>query len=143
MVAAGQAVLLEYRLQDRLVAVNLVVVGPALAGGYLYGAEPGLRDEIDISTLLVTTTMAEAHRRGCATMSMLRGAEPYKARWRPAEVPNRRILLAQPGSPRALAYTLGVRARAAALDWAKRRAPWLRAVRAAGQRAAARLRGAR
>src|SRR6266545_3377731 len=72
MVDAGQAAVLEYRLDDRLVASNLVVLAPQLAGGYLYGAEPGLRDQIDIATLLVSSTMTLAHARGCATMSMLR-----------------------------------------------------------------------
>jgi CelD/BcsL family acetyltransferase involved in cellulose biosynthesis len=139
MVGTGQAALLEYRLGDRLVASNLVLVGPALAGGYLYGAEPALRDEIDISTLLVTSTMAEAYRHRCATMSMLRGAEPYKMRWRPTEVTNERVLLARPGSVAALGYLAAVRATAAARAWAKRRAPWLRTVRDTARRLAARL----
>jgi CelD/BcsL family acetyltransferase involved in cellulose biosynthesis len=144
MVGTGQAALLEYRLGDRLIASNLVLVGPALAGGYLYGAEPELRDEIDISTLLVTSTMTEAYGRQCATMSMLRGAEPYKLRWRPTEVTNERVLLARPGSVSALGYTAVVRATAAAKGWAKHRAPWLRDVRDTGRRLAARLRpGAR
>jgi hypothetical protein len=73
-------------------------------------------------------------------MSMLRGSEPYKMRWRPTEVPNRQILLGRPGSVRAIGYLAAVRARIAALRWAKRRAPWLRAVRGAGRRVAARLR---
>src|SRR5207248_1869134 len=85
MVDAGQAAILEYRVGDRLVASNLVVIGGGLAGGYLYGAEPALRDDIDIATLLVTSTTELAHRRGCATMSMLRGGEGYKMRWRPPE----------------------------------------------------------
>jgi CelD/BcsL family acetyltransferase involved in cellulose biosynthesis len=140
MVGTGQAALLEYRLDDRLVASNLVLVGPALAGGYLFGAQPELRDEIDISTLLVTSTMAEAYERRCATMSMLRGAEPYKMRWRPTEVTNERVLLARPGSVVALGYTTAVRITAATRAWAKRRAPWLRRVRDTARRLAARLR---
>ncbi len=144
MVGTGQATLLEYRLGDRLVASNLVLAGPTLAGGYLFGAEPALRDEIDISTLLVTSTMTEAYERKCATMSMLRGAEPYKMRWRPTEVTNERVLLTRPGRASALGYTAAVRATAAAQGWAKRRAPWLRAVRDTGRRLATRLRpGAR
>jgi CelD/BcsL family acetyltransferase involved in cellulose biosynthesis len=142
MVAAGQAALLEYTVDERVVAANLVLVGPALAGGYLYGAEPDLRDRIDISTLLVTSTLAEAQGRGCAAMSMLRGTEPYKARWRPAEVVNRRLLLVRPGSRRGLGFAAGVRVRAAALGAARRHAPWLRAVRDTARRALRRMRRA-
>jgi CelD/BcsL family acetyltransferase involved in cellulose biosynthesis len=139
MLASGEAELLEYRLGERLVASNLVVVGPDLAGGYLYGAEPGLRDQVDIATLLVTTTMPVAHRRGCSTMSMLRGAEPYKLRWRPREQTNRRVLLARPGSLRAWAHTTGVRARHRAIRVAKERMPWLRKVRDTARRLASRF----
>jgi CelD/BcsL family acetyltransferase involved in cellulose biosynthesis len=145
MVVAGQAVLLEYRLAGVLVGANLVLLGRELAGGYLYGAHPGLRDQIDVSTLLITSALAEASRAGCATLSMLRGTEPYKQRWRPTEVVNARLLLARPGSPVAVGsliasgYAGAVVLRAAALRLARRRAPWLRAVRDAARRFAARL----
>lgn len=129
MIADGQAVLLEYRLDGAHVASNLVVVGTDLAGGYLYGADPSLRDTLDITTLLISTTVPVAARSGCATMSMLRGAEPYKLRWRPTEAVNRRVLLVRPGSPRGHAYVAAVRTRAAAVRVARARAPWLRGVR--------------
>jgi CelD/BcsL family acetyltransferase involved in cellulose biosynthesis len=125
MIADGQAVLLEYRLDGELVASNLVIVGTDLAGGYLYGADPVLRDKLDITTLLISTTLPLAVRGGRPTMSMLRGAEPYKQRWRPVEVVNRRVLLVRPGSPRGLAYAAAVRTRGAGVRWAKARAPWL------------------
>jgi CelD/BcsL family acetyltransferase involved in cellulose biosynthesis len=128
MVDAGQAAVLEYRIGGHLVASNLVVIGPDLAGGYLYGAEPSLRDRIDLATLLVTSTIDLAHERGCATMSMLRGAESYKQRWRPREAANQRILLARGGSLRARAYVAGVLARRRAVRTVKARLPWLRTV---------------
>jgi CelD/BcsL family acetyltransferase involved in cellulose biosynthesis len=129
MIVAGQAVLTEYRIGAHHVAANLVVVGPDLAGGYLYGTDPQLRDRIDVTTLLISTTLPLAHRLGCATMSMLRGSESYKRRWRPREMVNRRLVLARPDSPRGRAYVVAVRARAAALRLARARLPWLRAVR--------------
>jgi CelD/BcsL family acetyltransferase involved in cellulose biosynthesis len=129
MIADGQAVLLEYRLDGELVAANLVIVGTDLAGGYLYGADPALRDKLDITTLLISTTMPLAVRGGRPTMSMLRGAEPYKQRWRPVETVNRRVVLVRPGSPRGIAYAAAVRTRGAGVRWAKERAPWLRALR--------------
>ncbi|GIJ55936.1 GNAT family N-acetyltransferase [Virgisporangium aurantiacum] len=134
MIADGQAVLLEYRLDGAHVASNLVVVGTDLAGGYLYGADPSLRDKLDVTTLLISTTLPVAVDHGCATMSMLRGAEPYKQRWRPTESVNRRVLLVRAGSPRGHAYAAAVRARAAAVRFAKSRAPWLRTVRASSFR---------
>jgi CelD/BcsL family acetyltransferase involved in cellulose biosynthesis len=129
MIADGQAALLEYRIDGELVAANLVIVGTDLAGGYLYGADPALRDKLDVTTLLISTTMPVAVRGNRPTMSMLRGAEPYKQRWRPVEAVNRRIVLVRPGSPRGLAYAAAVRTRGTAVRWAKERAPWLRAVR--------------
>jgi len=129
MIADGQAVLLEYRLDGELVAANLVIVGTDLAGGYLYGADPVLRDKLDITTLLISTTMPLAVRGGRPTMSMLRGAEPYKQRWRPVEAVNRRVVLVRPASPRGLAYAAAVRTRGAGVRWAKQRAPWLRTLR--------------
>lgn len=129
MIADGQAVLLEYRLDGAHVASNLVIVGTDVAGGYLYGADPSLREKLDITTLLISTTVPVAAEHGCATMSMLRGAEPYKQRWRPTEVVNRRVLLIRANSPRGHAYVSAVRTRAALVRFAKARAPWLRAVR--------------
>jgi hypothetical protein len=62
-------------------------------------------------------------------MSMLRGAEPYKLRWRPVESVNQRVLLVRGGSPRARLYAAGVRTRRAAVLLAKRRLPALRTLR--------------
>lgn len=129
MIRDGQAELFEYRLDGELVASSLAVVGRDLVGGYLYGADPALRDRVDITTLLLSDTLPLAVRRGCATMSMLRGAEPYKLRWRPAESVNRRVLLVRAGSPRAQLYAAGVRTRRAAVLLAKRRLPGLLALR--------------
>ena len=97
--------------------------------GYLYGAEPGLRDRVDVTVMLLADTLPLAHRLGLATMSMLRGAEEHKLRWRPRESQNRRILLARPGSVRAPGYSGGVLAYRRAVGVAKQRAPWLRTVR--------------
>jgi CelD/BcsL family acetyltransferase involved in cellulose biosynthesis len=129
MIASSQAALLEYRIGGELMASSLVLIGRDLAGGYLYGADPALRDRVDVTTMLLADTLPLACRSGCSTMSMLRGAEEHKRRWRPAESYNRRILLARPGSIRGAAYAAGVRAFRAAVGVAKQRAPWLRTVR--------------
>jgi Acetyltransferase (GNAT) domain len=129
MIGSGQAALLEYRLDERLVASSLVLTGHDLVGGYLYGAEPRLRERVDVTTMLLADTLPMAYRLGCSTMSMLRGAEEHKQRWRPHEARNARILLVRPGSARGAAYGLQVRARRGAVRLAKAHAPWLRAVR--------------
>ena len=140
MVATGQATIFEYRVDGELVASSLVVVGPDLAGGYLYGADPGLRDKVDVITMLLRDTLPLAYRRGCSTMSMLRGAEAYKMRWRPREAVNRRLLFARPGSVRALAYAGAVRSGRYAIRTAKQRLPWLKAARDRARDAVGKLR---
>jgi CelD/BcsL family acetyltransferase involved in cellulose biosynthesis len=120
MIRDGRAELFEYRLDGRLVAASLAVVGRDFVGGYLYGAEPDLRDRLDITTLLLGDTLALTVRLGHPTMSMLRGAEAYKSRWRPVEAVNRRVLLVRGGSPRARLYAAGVRARRALVLLVKR-----------------------
>jgi len=126
MIGSGQAALLEYRIGGTLMASSLVLIGRDLVGGYLYGADPALREHVDVTTMLLADTLPMAHRLGRSTMSMLRGAEEHKMRWRPAESRNQRILLARPGSVRGAAYARGVLAFREAVRIAKARAPWLR-----------------
>jgi CelD/BcsL family acetyltransferase involved in cellulose biosynthesis len=129
MIGSSQAALLEYRIGGDLMASSLVLIGRDLVGGYLYGADPALRERVDVTTMLLADTLPLACRSGCSTMSMLRGAEEHKRRWRPDESYNRRIVLARPGSIRGPVYAAGVRAFRAAVSVAKERAPWLRTVR--------------
>jgi CelD/BcsL family acetyltransferase involved in cellulose biosynthesis len=129
MIATGRAVLFEYRLDGCLVASSLVLLSPELAGGYLFGADPALRERVDVTTMLLADALPLAHRRGCATMSMLRGAEEHKRRWRPAESLNEGLLLVRPGSARGSAYAIGVAALRRARRAAVRKAPWLRRLR--------------
>ncbi|MFI7598066.1 GNAT family N-acetyltransferase [Actinoplanes sp. NPDC049681] len=129
MLAAGQAALLEYRIDGRLMASSLMLIGRDVVGGYLYGADPALRERVDVSTMLLADTLPLAHRLGLPTMSMLRGAEHYKARWQPREALNQRIILGRPGSVRAAVYASRVRTARAAVLAAKEHAPWLRDVR--------------
>jgi CelD/BcsL family acetyltransferase involved in cellulose biosynthesis len=129
MIRDGQAVLWEYRFGGRLMASSLVLVGGDHVGGYLFGADPGLRDLVDVTVMLLADTVPLAHRLGRPTMSMLRGAEEHKRRWRPNESVNRRILLGRPRSVRAPVYAGGVLGYRRAVGVAKERAPWLRTVR--------------
>lgn len=92
MVASGDAVLTEFRLEDDVVAVDLTLKSPGLTGGYLYGAHPCLRErKADVAVMLLDA----CSRHACGTLSLLRGDEPYKHHWRPVPVVNRRLLLAR------------------------------------------------
>ena len=128
MIAGGQAALYEYRDGERLVASSLILLGHHLVGGYLYGADPALREKVDVTTLLLADTLPLAYARG-SVMSMLRGAEPHKLVWQPREVLNERLLLVRPGSAAGAGYAAAARTGRGAVEMAKRRAPWLRDVR--------------
>ncbi|MFJ3665263.1 GNAT family N-acetyltransferase [Streptomyces sp. NPDC090106] len=92
MVRSGDAVVTEFRLDDDVVAVDLTLLSPRLAGGYLYGAHPCLRErKADVAVLLLDA--CGEHARG--TLSLLRGNEPYKHHWKPEPVVNQRLLLAR------------------------------------------------
>ena len=67
---------------------------------YLYGFCPDLRQRIDVTQLLLGRNLDLAQRLGRPTLSLLRGDEPYKRRWRPRETRNQRVLLAGPGNCR-------------------------------------------
>ncbi|SBT95767.1 Acetyltransferase involved in cellulose biosynthesis, CelD/BcsL family [Streptomyces sp. DI166] len=92
MVASGDAVVTEFRLDDDVVAVDVTLLSRGLTGGYLYGAHPCLRERrADVAVMLLDACAEYA--RG--TLSLLRGNEPYKQHWRPEPVCNRRLLLAR------------------------------------------------
>ncbi|MFF9273770.1 GNAT family N-acetyltransferase [Streptomyces griseosporeus] len=96
MVRSGDAVVTEFRLEDDVVAVDLTLLSPRLAGGYLYGAHPCLRErKADVAVMLLEACTGHTAGGGRGTLSLLRGEEPYKLHWRPERVPNSRLLLAR------------------------------------------------
>jgi CelD/BcsL family acetyltransferase involved in cellulose biosynthesis len=99
MAARGQARLTEFRIDGDLVVSDLTLISPRLTGGYLYGADPALRErKVDVSALLLRSSAEhfEVERAEGAVLSMLRGTEAYKSHWRPEPVRNRRLLMARP-----------------------------------------------
>ncbi|QFG23686.1 GNAT family N-acetyltransferase [Actinomadura sp. WMMB 499] len=104
----GRATVLRYHRDGRLVAADLVLTGHRFAGAYLYGAVPDLRDHVDVGLMLLREDLAVAGGRG---LSLLRGAEPYKFKWRPRPVRNERLVLGRGAA--APAYAALVRARSA------------------------------
>ncbi|MFJ6069465.1 GNAT family N-acetyltransferase [Streptomyces sp. NPDC093065] len=96
MVRSGDAVVTEFRMADEVVAVDVTLLSRRLAGGYLYGAHPRLRErKADVAVMLLDACASYARAPGRGTLSLLRGDEPYKHRWRPEPVPNQRLLLAR------------------------------------------------
>jgi CelD/BcsL family acetyltransferase involved in cellulose biosynthesis len=96
MVRSGDAVVTEFRLDDDVVAVDLTLLSRRLAGGYLYGAHPRLRErKADVAVMLLDACTRHTGGGGTGTLSLLRGNEPYKHHWRPEPVVNQRLLLAR------------------------------------------------
>ncbi|TDD93869.1 GNAT family N-acetyltransferase [Actinomadura rubrisoli] len=114
MARDGRAAVIEYRRHGRLVAGDLVLIGHRFVGAYLYGSVPGLRADVDVSLMMLRQDLAVARERGRAAVSLLRGTEPYKLKWRPDAVQNQRIVLGR-SAPAALFAGLALtRARLAA-----------------------------
>ncbi|MFJ4618029.1 GNAT family N-acetyltransferase [Streptomyces sp. NPDC088812] len=113
MVRSGDAVVTEFRLDDDVVAVDLTLLSHRLAGGYLYGAHPRLRErKADVAVMLLDACCEHSRDGGRGTLSLLRGNEPYKHHWRPEPVVNQRLLLARrPTAPLMSAVVCDVAAR--------------------------------
>ncbi|MFI6011241.1 GNAT family N-acetyltransferase [Streptomyces sp. NPDC051243] len=97
MTRSGQAAVLEFVLDGTVVAVNLNLLSGEMAGTYLYGFHPRLRErKVDVAAMLLHASAEHlASGDGCRVLSLLRGDEPYKYRWHPEAVPNQRFLLAR------------------------------------------------
>ncbi|MFD3929760.1 GNAT family N-acetyltransferase [Streptomyces sp. NPDC058614] len=96
MVRNGDAVVTEFRLDDTVMAVDLTLLSRRLAGGYLYGAHPQLRErKADVAVILLNACAQHTEAGERAALSLLRGDEPYKRHWRPEPVVNQRLLLAR------------------------------------------------
>src|SRR5690606_4591642 len=73
-----------------------LLMSPQVAGGYLYGAHPRLRElRADVAVMLLDACTTHTKDGAHATLSLLRGDEPYKHHWRPEPVVNGRLLLAR------------------------------------------------
>ncbi|MCC9311796.1 GNAT family N-acetyltransferase [Kitasatospora sp. RB6PN24] len=127
MAASDRVAVRQYLLDDELIACHLTLLGPDFTGLYLYGVHPRARDRLDISGMLMAGCMAHAARTGRTEVSLLRGTEPYKQRWRPDQTRNERLVLG--GTVAVTVYGGAVRLRAAALRHARAHLPWLAHVR--------------
>jgi hypothetical protein len=132
MVRDGDAALTEFRQDGEVVAAKLTVHSGRLTGGYLYGADPVLRErKVDVTTMLLRHDAHLAADSGCSVLSLLRGSEAYKSHWRPQPVTNSRLLLARPAlQPLLSLRTLQVTSRNWAARTASERLPAVRDWRA-------------
>lgn len=126
LVEQGQAAVVRYRLEERELAGQIVLIGHDLVGGYLLGVSPELYERMDFSTYVVRADLERAQSNGCSTYNMLRGTESYKERWQSVPAVNSRLLFMRPFSPAGTVYTSAVLLRARLVAEAKERAPWLR-----------------
>jgi CelD/BcsL family acetyltransferase involved in cellulose biosynthesis len=142
LAADQMAQVCEYRLDGRLVASEVLVSCPQFVGSYLSGVEPELRDQIDTSTMLLRRDLSIAVNGNRPVLSLLRGLEDYKMRWRPRTVVNRRFILTRRYDPVAACYVAATRARIGAVSLVRsdypRVAAVLRAMRRSGTTRAAR-----
>lgn len=126
MARTGNARICEYHVDGELMASDLTLLSSDLAGGYLDGVHPGLRAKTDITSMLLRESARHTAETGRSAFSMLRGAEPYKLRWRPVEVVNQRLLMARGGLRPVLAAYAGARTlREVAVRRARERVPAL------------------
>lgn len=100
MVPAGQAALTRHVVAGAAAAVSLFLLTGDMVGGYLYGVDPALRSKVDVSALMVRAGLELGRHRGAGRLSMLRGDEPAKLRWRPKVERNQRVLLLRPDCAR-------------------------------------------
>jgi CelD/BcsL family acetyltransferase involved in cellulose biosynthesis len=133
MIGRGQAALAEYRMGGHLVAVDVLLVGRGMVGGYLYGIHPDLRRRVDVAQLMVTQDLDLACRLGVPTLSFMRGDEPHKRVWGPMERPNQRVLLGGPRAGWARPYAAAVLVRTRTAELVRRRLPPLRRLIARGR----------
>lgn len=118
LVRSGDAMVTEFLLDGEVVAVDLTLLSSRMAGCYLYGAHPRLRErKADIAVMLLQACAEHTADSGRGTLSLLRGDEPYKRRWHPEPVVNQRLLLARRSTaPLMSAVTYGIAARGRGRD---------------------------
>ncbi|GAA2519094.1 GNAT family N-acetyltransferase [Winogradskya humida] len=92
----GRARLTRHTLDGVLAAVSLTLYTAGTVAGYLYGADPSLRKQVDISALLIDSGLRLGREHGTAKLSLLRGEESGKLRWQPLARRNQRMTLLRP-----------------------------------------------
>jgi CelD/BcsL family acetyltransferase involved in cellulose biosynthesis len=122
MARRGQAEVVGFYLGDRLVAANILLISQGMVGAYLYGIDPELRKSVDVVAMVLNQDLVTTLRWGRPVLSLMRGDEEYKQRWRPRKVRSQRILLTGL-DPRGRLYVAAVQARTRLVPFVKQRLP--------------------
>jgi CelD/BcsL family acetyltransferase involved in cellulose biosynthesis len=120
LIEAGYADLVRYRYDGELLGCELMLHSHGMAGSYLSGLSPRLRQKIDLATLMLRNGLGLAVQREAAEYSMLRGLEPYKLRWSPRLVHNERVLLGGRGAAATRLYAQSITGRKRLVKVAKK-----------------------
>ncbi|TFV62349.1 GNAT family N-acetyltransferase [Geodermatophilus sp. DF01-2] len=117
MVADGQAVVVEHRLDGEMLGSQVNLVGHDLLGYYLAGISPRLKERIDVASLLIRGDVEMTVEHGLCRYSLMRGEEDYKLRWRPERIEHTRLICARPGIVGAAGYPAMLRAKQTLQGW--------------------------
>lgn len=93
MATRGTGATMEFRKDTRVLAAEFLILDRNMAGAYLAGARREALDRYQIDSLFVYEESNYLSKLRIRRLSMLRGEEPYKLRWKPTIVPSRRMIL--------------------------------------------------
>jgi hypothetical protein len=129
MSAADCGWIYEFWRGEEVVASDFAVLGHDYFGSYLHNANDYALRRFQVNSLFMRNWVSVALERSIPTVSMLRGEEPHKLRWKPRVATNHRAILAR--DPVSLGLYAGYHAaRSKAARYAKSEdAPaWIRGV---------------
>lgn len=93
MADRGLGTIFEFARDGEVIVSVFWVFGKDFVGSYLYGASREALSRYQISSLATWNGINIAINRNSTYLDMLRGEEPYKLRWSPETIPNRRVIL--------------------------------------------------
>jgi CelD/BcsL family acetyltransferase involved in cellulose biosynthesis len=93
LTAAGLGAVSQFCCNGRVLVASLLVFDRDQVGTYLQGADRDAAAQFQISSLYIWDALNVAGDRGASTVSLLRGSEPYKLRWRPEIKATHRIVV--------------------------------------------------
>lgn len=93
LTAAGLGAVSQFCCDGRVLIASLLLFDRDQVGTYLLGADRDTAAQFQISSLYIWDALNVADDRGVSTVSLLRGSEPYKLRWRPEIKATHRIVV--------------------------------------------------
>jgi CelD/BcsL family acetyltransferase involved in cellulose biosynthesis len=93
LTTAGLGAVSEFRREGRVIVSSLVLFGRDCVGTCLHGASRDALSQYQVSSLYISDALRHASERSVRYVSLLRGTEAYKLRWKPVIFANRRLIL--------------------------------------------------